>query len=204
MNLGTFAYACLRLSFFLNKKLHNGVTGRRRFEGTFILCFNCKFVLEEWIFQHLVSLEDDKNIIHRHADIRLSSNTKYHPSTRWYPLIFKYKISSFDTLISAYLQIQNKNASKITNHCTVQTVIKLWSADIFDKIKGVISQHKHLLSTTQYVAPTFGTMFLYINYCSHKFRLQLLSILRKLISFLDVRSWSSACVAQIPHVGLKS
>jgi len=32
---------------------------------------------------------------------------KYHPSTRWYPLIFKYKISSFDTLISAYLQIQN-------------------------------------------------------------------------------------------------
>jgi len=34
--------------------------------------------LEELFFQHLASLEDDDNIILRHTDIRLSSNTTSH------------------------------------------------------------------------------------------------------------------------------
>jgi hypothetical protein len=80
-NLGTFAYAWLRVLFFRDKKkLRDGVTGRRRRAATFILSFNGKHVLEEISFQQLASLENDDNIILHHVDIRLSSDTTCHSS----------------------------------------------------------------------------------------------------------------------------
>ena len=57
-------------------------------------------------------------------------------------------ISFFDTLISDYLQIQSHIPSKINNLYAARTDIKLWRADIIDKIKGVTFHHKHLLATT--------------------------------------------------------
>jgi hypothetical protein len=78
-NLATFAYAWLRILFFWDKKLHDGVTGRRRFEGTFIVCFKGKYVLEELSFQHLMSFEGD-NIILRQVDIRLFSIQPHIPT----------------------------------------------------------------------------------------------------------------------------